>query len=369
MNHHDETLYRVALKNIPKVGAVIARNLVSYCGSVEAVFRENPRRLLKIPGVGKKLISYIRKKSILLEAEEELKYIERHDIQLHFYLDNSYPERLRHISQAPILMYSKGSFDLNADRIISIVGTRQATQYGKLMCGRIISEIAKYNPVVVSGLAYGIDISAHREAIAHNLSTVAVLGNGLGRIYPSSHRSIAKSMLGNGGLLTEFNFNTPPDKENFPSRNRIVAALADVVIVVESADSGGSIITAEFANSYNRDVAAIPGRGNDVMSAGCNKLIKTHKAHLAESGEDIAQLLSWDDENRKPQGVQRTIFADLSEGEQLLVELMRAGEEEDLDILSTQSKMSMSELATVLLSLEFKGVVRSLPGKRYLKLY
>lgn len=369
MNHHSEALYRVALKNIPKVGAVIARNLVSYCGSVEAVFRENPRRLLRVPGVGPKLVSFIRKKSILIEAEEELRFIEKHDIKLHFYLDENYPGRLRHISQAPILMYSKGIFDLNADRIISIVGTRQPTQYGKMMSGRIVRDIARYNPVIVSGLAYGIDITAHREAVAHGLSTVAVLGNGLGRIYPTQHRSFAKSMLPNGGLLTEFNFETPPDKENFPSRNRIIAALADVVIVIESADSGGSIITAEFANAYNRDVAAIPGRGNDSMSAGCNRLIKTHKAHLVESGEDIAKLLSWDDENRKPGATQRAMFADLSEGEQLLVELMQEGQESDLDLLSVQSKMSLGELATVLLSLEFKGVVQSLPGKRYIKLY
>jgi len=368
MNHHNETLYRVALKNIPKVGAVIARNLVSYCGSVEAVFRENPRYLLKVPGVGPKLVSYIRKKSILTEAEEELKYIEQHDIQLHFYLDESYPERLRHISQAPILMYSKGKFDLNADRIVSVVGTRQATHYGRMMCGRIIGEIAKYDPVVVSGLAYGIDITAHREAVANDLSTVAVLGNGLGRIYPSSHRSFAKSMLEKGGLLTEFNFDTPPDKENFPSRNRIVAALADVVIVVESAVSGGSIITAEFANEYNRDVAAIPGRCNDTISAGCNRLIKAHKAHLIESGEDIARLLSWDD-NGKSESKQRVLFAELSEGEELVVELMNNGKEVGLDILSVKSNMALGELATVLLSLEFKGVVQSLPGKRYFKLY
>jgi len=369
MNHQNETLYRVALKNIPKVGAVIARNLIAYCGSVEAVFHENPRHLLRVPGVGPKLVSYIRKKSILLDAEKELKYIERHDIQLHFYLDESYPKRLRHISQAPILMYSKGSFDLNADRIISIVGTRKATEYGKMMCGRIIRELARYDPVVVSGLAYGIDIAAHRESVAHNLSTIAVLGNGLGRVYPSQHHSIANRMLKKGGLLTEFNFETPPDKENFPSRNRIVAALADVVIVVESADSGGSIITAEFANSYNRDVAAIPGRGNDIMSAGCNRLIKTHKAHLVEGGEDIAQLLSWDDENTKAEARQRAMFADLSEGEELLVELMNDGKETDLDLLSVQSKIPLGELATVLLSLEFKGVVRSLPGKRYFKIY
>ncbi|RLD18227.1 MAG: DNA-protecting protein DprA [Bacteroidetes bacterium] len=368
MNHHNETLYRVALKNIPKVGAVIARNLVSYCGSVEAVFRENPRHLLRVPGVGPKLVSSIRQKSNLLKAEEELRFIEKHDIQLHFYLDDCYPERLRHISQAPILMYSKGTFDLNAERIISIVGTRQATNYGKLMCARIIRDLAIYNPVVVSGLAYGIDITAHREAVARNLSTVAVLGNGLGRIYPSQHRSFTKTMTKHGGLLTEFGFETPPDKENFPSRNRIIAGLADVIIVVESAESGGSIITAEFANSYNRDVAAIPGRGNDEMSAGCNKLIKTHKAHLVESGADIARLLSWDDENNKPAATQSALFADLSEEEQLLLELMKDGKEAGLDILSLQSKMSLGELATVLLSLEFKGVVQALPGKRFLRL-
>ncbi len=369
MNHDNETLYRVALKNIPKVGAVIARNLVSYCGSVEAVFREHPRRLLRVPGVGQKLVSNIRKKSILLEAEKELKFIERHGVQLHFYLDENYPRRLRHITHAPVLMYSKGSFDLNAAHIISIVGTRRATDYGRAMCSKIIGELARYNPVVVSGLAYGIDITAHRESLERNLSTVAVLGNGLGRVYPSQHRSVAKRMLEKGGLLTEFNFETPPDRENFPSRNRIIAALADVVIVIESADSGGSIITAEFANSYNREVAAVPGRGNDILSLGCNRLIKTHKAHLVESGEDVAQLLNWDDEKKNPEVTQRTLFAELSQGEQLIVELMKIGEEAELDNLSAQSKMQLGELATVLLSLEFKGVVRALPGKRFLKLY
>jgi DNA processing protein len=369
MNHNNETLYRVALKNIPKVGAVIARNLVSHCGSVEAIFNEHPRFLLKVPGVGPKLISNIRKKSILLEAEEELRYIEKHNIQLHFYLDDNYPGRLRHISQSPILMYSKGNFDLNSNRIISMVGTRKATEYGKRMCAKIISEIAKYNPIIVSGLAYGIDVTSHRESVMNNLSTVAVLGNGLGRIYPSSHRTIATSMLAKGGLLTEFNFNTAPDKENFPSRNRIVAALSDLVIVVESADSGGSMITAEFANAYNRDVAAIPGRSGDMSSAGCNRLIKTHKAHLIESGEDVAKLLRWEDEEAIPHAAQTAMFADLSESEQLMMELLKDEDEGQIDTLAVQSKMSLSELAIVLLSLEFKGLVKTLPGKRYRMIY
>jgi DNA processing protein len=363
--NEEDFLYKIALSKIPGVGGVIARNLVSYCGGAEAVFRCKKQKLMKVPGVGEQLAGNIVDPEVLRASERELHAIRNEDIKCIFFLDAEYPEKLRQYPQSPVLLYTRGSMDLNAERAVAIVGTRKPTPYGKAKCEQIVSELAPYSPIILSGLAYGVDITAHRVAIQHHLATIGVMGSGFGYIYPRTHYSVAKHMMTNGGLITEFGYDTGPDRENFPSRNRIVAGLADAVVVIESARSGGSMITAAFADAYHKDVLALPGRAGDETSEGCNYLIKTHKAHMIENGQDLADLMLWS--NGKPdKPVQRQLFADLSETEQLVVGLIGSDQEVHVDVLALQSKLPMSELASVLLSLEFKGVVRTLPGKRYL---
>lgn len=363
----DDALYRIALKHIPHVGALIARNLISYCGSAENVFKTPVHQLLKVPGVGRTIAANIRNKEVLEMAEAELSLIVDKQIGLCFFLDDGYPDRLKGIDQSPILLYTKGNMDLNPARTVAIIGTRSPTHYGRTACEMVIEQLRSYDPLIVSGLAYGIDIAAHRHALKCGLPTVAVMGNGFRHIYPSQHRNTAVAMLKHGGLISEFSFHTKPDRENFPARNRIVAGLADVVVVIESGASGGSMITAEFANAFNRDVAAIPGRSIDDRSAGCNKLIREHKAHLIESGDDLVKLMGWEIEKDKP-ARQAQLFTDLSDPERLILELLAPSVESGIDQLSHKSKMPSSQLATVLLSLELKGVVRAVPGKRYIRI-
>jgi DNA processing protein len=360
----NDALFKIAIKKIPKVGAVIAKNLISYCGGVENVFKEKKSSLLKIPGVGEKLVGNIQNKKILMEAEIELEKVLKWNIKLLFYFDKHYPERLKPFPSSPILLYKKGTGSLNASKIVAIVGTRKPTEYGKVQCMRMIESLSEYQVTIISGLAYGIDIIAHRASLANNMSTFAVMGSGMGTIYPRQHKKTMLSMLETGGVVTEFDYDTGPDKENFPARNRIIAGMADAILVVESAASGGSMITAEFANYYHKDVFALPGRIGDEKSKGCNALIKDHKAHLVESGEDIAALLRWEAREKK-KDVQRKFFTELSEKERFIVELLGKEKAVEIDLLSYHSKMQISELATVLLSLEFKGLVRAMPGKRY----
>lgn len=365
MNDHADWLYKIALSNIPGVGGVIARNLVSYCGGAEAVFKCKKQKLLKVPGVGEQIATNVTNAEVLRIAERELQAVERENIRCIFYLDDIYPERLRPYAQSPIVLYARGEMNLNPVRSVAIVGTRKPTPYGKAKCEQIIEDLSPYAPLILSGLAYGVDITAHRAALRHALPTVGVMGSGFGNIYPRTHSSVAKSMMDNGGLLTEFGFDTGPDRENFPARNRIVAGLADAIVVIESARSGGSMITAAFADAYHKDVLALPGRAGDPLSEGCNYLIKTHKAHMIESGQDLAELLRWADADPvKP--IQRQLFTDLSDHEQLVLGLFVHDREIDIDSLAMAAKLQLSELASVLLSLEFKGAVRSLPGKRYL---
>ncbi|HLF63729.1 MAG TPA: DNA-processing protein DprA [Saprospiraceae bacterium] len=362
---NEDWLYKIALSKIPGVGGVIARNLVSYCGGPEGVFKCRKQKLLKVPGIGEQLASNIADPNVLLTAERELDAISHDEVNCIFYLDEAFPERLRHVPQSPVILYARGNMNLNTEHSIAIVGTRKPTPYGKAKCEQIVEELEPYRPLILSGLAYGVDITAHRAALRHHLPTVGVMGSGFGYVYPRAHYTVAKHMMTDGGLITEFGYETGPDRENFPARNRIVAGLADAVIVIESARSGGSMITTAFADAYHKDVFALPGRAGDIASEGCNYLIKTHKAHLIENGQDLAELLRWT--SPKPEaGIQRKLFADLTEDEQLIIELIGSDGDKHIDLLATQSKLHLSELASVLLSLEFKGVVRALPGKRYL---
>lgn len=362
-----DLLYKVALTKIPLVGAVTARNLVSYCGSVEGIFKAKKSDLLRVPGVGEQTAGNILHYSALDEAEKEIEFIDRHGITPVFYLDKNYPQRLRSFSDAPVMLYFKGNTDLNHPRIIAIVGTRTPTPQGLTICEEIVEGFTPYKPMIISGLAYGIDITAHRKCLDLGLKTVAVLGHGLSRIYPPQHRKTALDMMERGGLLTEFASHVGPEKENFPMRNRIVAGLCDALIVVETALKGGSIITARQANGYGKDVFAIPGRVKDRFSQGCHFLIKNNLAALVENPEDVATMLRWelsDDMNGRIS--QPALFPHLNDQEQRIVDLIHKEEEIGIDQLMYQAQITNSELASLLLNLEFKGLVRSLPGKRYI---
>ncbi len=360
----DDLLYRIAITKIPKVGAVTARTLISYCGSVEAVFKAKKKDLLKIPNVGETLANNILQQNVLHLAEQEIKFIERYKIQPIFYLDKNYPGRLKHYNDAPLMLFFKGNSDLNHSRIVGIIGTRKPTDRGKAMCEEIVEQLQEYNVLVISGLAYGIDITAHKKSVDLGIETIGTLGHGLDRIYPSAHKDTAEKMIKCGGLLTEFTSGTMPHKDNFPARNRIIAGLADALIVVETARSGGSIITAKFANEYNKDVFAIPGRIKDKYSEGCNMLIKTHLANLMESVEDIKYIMRWEIDDHKNK--QRSLFVELSEIEQKIVDTLKSEESVDIDTLAFKMALAPSILSMNLLNLEFQNIIKTLPGKRYM---
>ncbi len=364
-NLSPDLLYQIAITQIPMVGAVIAKQLISYCGGVKEVFEARKKDLLKIPGIGSATVDCILKQDVLERAEKEIDFIIKNEIQPLFYLDKNYPQRLIHHDDSPVLLFYKGNTNLNTARVIGIVGTRKPTERGRLMCEEIVSDLKKYDVMIASGLAYGIDVTAHRKCLSENVPTVGVLGHGLDRIYPAAHQKTAFQMTENGGLLSEYISKTEPSREHFPMRNRIIAGMCDALIVVETARRGGSMISAEVANSYNKDVFAIPGRVKDPYSEGCNHLIKAHKAYLMESVEDLIYHLRWD-VVEKSEAVQRQFFVDLSEPEQKVVTILQATEQIGIDKLSYESSMPSSELLSVLLGLEFKGMVKSLPGKRYM---
>jgi DNA processing protein len=358
--------YKIALTLIAGVGNVIARNLVSYCGSVEGVFKESKKNLEKIPDVGSITAQAIINHHDFEKAENECRFIEKHNIIPLFYLDKSYPQRLKNCSDAPVMLYFKGSIDLNSQRIVAIVGSRSATDYGKTINEKIVADLKNSKAIIVSGLAYGIDVCAHKAALKNEMKTIGVLAHGLDRIYPGLHRSIAEKMIAEGGLLTEYLTETNPDKENFPQRNRIVAGISDAVVVIEAAKKGGALITAEIANTYNRDVFAVPGRLNDTFSEGCNHLIKTNKAALIESAKDIEYIMGWQEESsKKTKTIQRNLFMELNIEEKSLVDLINQNGSMDIDTICSNMTMPVSKVSATLLNLEFKGMLKSLPGKIY----
>jgi DNA processing protein len=357
--------YKIALTQIPNIGDILAKRLVAYCGSVEAVFKEKKFALEKIPGIGAAYAKQIIDSSIFERAEEEIKFIEKNNITPVFYLDNSYPKRLTHCEDSPVMLYFKGEADLNSEKIISIVGTREATDYGKSLCEKLIADLAVYNPLIVSGLAYGIDVCAHKAAMDNGLKTIGVFAHGLDKVYPALHRSIAEKMVENGGLLSDFMSRTTPDRENFPRRNRIVAGMADATIVIESKKDGGSLITADIANSYNRDVFAFPGKVGDVTSEGCNNIIKQNKAALLQSAADIIYIMGWEQKKKKNAPQQRQLFVELNAEEEILVNLLKEKSPVNVDDICLLAKMPMSKVSSLLLTLEFSGIVKSLPGKVY----
>ena len=295
-------------------------------------------------------------------AQHELSFIEKHNINALTYLEDNFPKRLIQCEDGPLVIFSNGEFNFNSQKVISIVGTRNATDYGKEFCENLIFDLMPHKPLIVSGLAFGVDICAHKSAIKNNLPTIGVLAHGLDRIYPAIHTSTAKQMLENGGLVTEFRSGTNPDRENFPKRNRIIAGLSDLTIVIESSKKGGSLITADLANSYNRDVFALPGRINDTQSEGCNALIKQNKAHLIQSVKDIEYIMGWKaEENIKPS--QTKLFVELTNDEKIIYDILIQQDKIAIDDIAFLAKFPMSKTGSVLLEMEFKNLVKSLPGK------
>lgn len=361
----DDLLYKIAITKVPKVGPITAKNLVSYCGGARAIFEASQKELMKIPGIGKTLAENIRHHDILEEAEKELEFIKANKVQCLFYTDEKYPQRLKHFNDSPVILYFKGNAELNHHRIVSIIGTRTPSAHGKAICEEIVEELADYNVLIISGLAYGIDVTAHKKSVLKNIPTVGVLGNGLSMIYPSEHSRVGEEMMENGGLLTEYTHRAGPDREHFPMRNRIVAGMCDALIVVETKEKGGSMITAELANGYNKDVFAIPGRARDKKFGGCNFLIKNHKALLIESGDDVVNIMRWE-QIEKNKNIQKQLFVELSNKEQMVVDMLKKENEISIDKLSFTTKLQPSEVSSLLLGLEFKGLVKTLPGKRYM---
>lgn len=366
MNISEDLLYKIAISLIPGIGSVTARNLIAYVGSVEGVFREKEKSLMKIPGIGEINAQRVANQNVMDQAKLEVEFILKNQIRPYFYLDDDYPTRLKGCTDAPIILYYKGNADLNESRIISIVGTRNATNYGKEVCDELIRNFAEknYQILVVSGLAYGIDVQAHKSCLKYNVPTVGVLAHGLDTVYPSLHASIATKMLENGGLLSDFPSETKIDRQNFLRRNRIIAGLADATIIVESAEKGGALVTADIANSYNRDVFAFPGRSTDVYSRGCNKLIKLNEAVLIESQADIEKAMNWDIKTNHGKAVQTSLFVELTSEEQKLVDLLKGGDR-FIDEMTIETQLPMNKVSALLLGLEFKGMVASLPGKMY----
>jgi len=358
-------LEEIAFTMIPLVGPVLGRQLITYCGSIEAVFTESKRHLKTIPGIGEEIASQIASASHTFDAAEaELQRMEKEDIRSTFYLDKSYPTRLFHLPDAPLLLYTKGNVNLHPERSVALIGTRKPTPYGKSITEEMIEALASCDITMISGLAYGIDITAHKSCLRHDIPTIGVMGSGMGNIYPDSHLHVAEKMMEKGGIITEFTYETGPDAVNFPMRNRIVAGLCDVLVVIESGIKGGSMITAALANDYNKDVGAVPGRKTDKSSAGCNQLIRQQQAHLVESGEDVIALMSWNKKTRQ-QNFQTNLFTEMTQDEQKIYKLIVGDREKDIDTLAFQSKTTPGELAAILLTLEFKGAIKSLPGKKF----
>ncbi|MCX6310719.1 MAG: DNA-processing protein DprA [Bacteroidetes bacterium] len=362
----DERVYQVALTMLPGIGPVSAKRLVSYCGSAGEVFRQKKNQLLKIPHIGEATATALKNKDVLIKAENELKYCERKAIQILFYLDKEFPNRLKQCYDAPALLYFQGNISLDHKRIISIVGTRKVTPYGEALTEKLLQDFAEQNILIVSGLAYGVDICAHRAALNVGLPTIGVLAHGLDLLYPAAHKSTAKKMIEQGGLLTDFPSGTKLEPENFPMRNRIVAGLSDATIVIESGESGGSMITAEFSNNYNRDVFAFPGRVGDLHSAGCHKLIKKNKAALVESASDILAYLSWDETSINTKSTKQSeLILPMNLDEEKIVAALRDQGNVYIDEICSASGYAMGKVSAILLQLEFAGVVKSLPGKFY----
>ncbi len=363
----NDLLYQIALSFTPNIGPVQAKILVEQFGTAENIFKAKTSHLQHIEGIGQIRASSIKNFDRFNEAEEEMRFIEKFNIRPLFISDEKYPKRLLNCYDSPELLYYKGTADLNTSKIVAVVGTRDNTEYGKQVTEKLVKELSAHQVLIVSGLAYGIDAIAHKAALKNGLPTVGVLAHGLDQIYPSHHNGLAKEMLKDGGLLTEFRSRTKPDKHNFPTRNRIVAGMSDATIVVETGLRGGSMITAELANGYNKDVFAFPGKVTDNKSAGCNYLVKSNKAMLLTDAQDLLEVMGWEEKvkSKKEERRQKELFIELSKEERIVVDILKEKEAVHIDEINLRSNLSSSAIAAAILNMELQGVINSLPGKMY----
>lgn len=357
-----DLLYTLALLQVENIGNITAQKLMRHFGSAEAVFKSSKMELLQFGQIGNTLFKKLKNKAIFRIAEKEINFLEDANITTLFYTDDDYPERLKHCYDAPTLLFQSGKINLKEQRIISVVGTRNITNYGIDFTQKFISELMPLNPIIVSGFAYGVDITVHKAAMDNNLQTIGVLAHGLNQIYPKVHKKYITKMEANGGFMTEFLTTSRPDRENFVKRNRIVAGMSEATIVIESAEKGGSLITASLANDYNREVFAVPGRSTDKWSQGCNNLIKTQQAQLLTSAADLVYQLNWELQKKTTKTIQKQLFISLTEEEQKVYDFLLKGKK-SLDNIALQCNIPVFKLSSILLNMELKSVVKPLPGK------
>jgi DNA processing protein len=363
----NELPYQIGLTLIEGIGDVNAKSLLAYCGSAAEVFKQKEAQLLKIPGIGSIWAkSIVNSKDVLKRAEEEIKFIEKYNIEPIFFTDENYPARLKYCSDSPVLLYYKGTADLNREKIIAVVGTRKPSEYGKEKTQEFVAELKGTGAIIISGLAYGVDVLAHKTALENGLDTVGVVAHGLDRIYPQLHDKVAKRMVGQGGILTDFMSGTNPDAVNFPKRNRIVAGLCDALVVIESKRGGGSLITATIANSYNKDVFAFPGRAGDVLAEGCNGLIKQNRAVLIENAADLLYAMQWQEiEKKQKASKQIPLLINLSDDEKRIMDVFSVKSSLHIDEICQTTEFTISKISALLLQLEFSNIINSRPGKMY----
>lgn len=361
----DELLYVLALQKTKGIGDVIAKKLISSLGSAQAVFQEKTHKLKKLNGIGAITLANLNDQSVLKNAEKELEIIRKKNLKTHYFLDDDYPTKLKYCIDGPILLFQKGNTNFENRKVISIVGTRNMTPYGRDCCEQLIADLKPFNPIIVSGFAYGVDICAHRAALKNGLETVAVLAQGFASLYPSAHQKYEKELLVNGSFFTEFWYYDEPLREHFLQRNRVIAGLSETTIVIESAEKGGSLVTADIADSYNRDIFAVPGRISDKYSKGCNKLIQQNKAIMLNSSIDLISELGWEKASIKKQAIQPKLFEELSETEQLLVNFLQSNGKYQLDLIALENQFTIQQTASILFQLEMKGMIKALPGKLF----
>lgn len=360
-----ELTYLIALQKLPNIGDTTIKKLIDRIGSAEAVYTEKKTNLLKIDGIGLHKIKEIGNSSFLDVAQKEIAFFEKEDIKALDYKHPAYPLLLKHCIDGPSVLFTRGNIDLKNKKIISIVGTRKVTKQGVAFCEELIKELAVLKPIIVSGFAYGTDICAHKAAIKNNLQTIACLAHGLNQIYPKPHAKYVNEVEKNGGFVTDFLTTSSFDRNNFLKRNRIIAGMSEASIVIESAPKGGSLVTADIANSYNREVFAVPGRPTDSMSRGCINLIKKNQARPITEAADLIYHLGWDLEEKSEKNVQTQLFIDLNAEEQNVVDCLKKENKQHIDELAVNSSIPSYKLASLLLDLEMKGVLRPLPGKLF----
>lgn len=361
--NEEKLFYTLALQNVEGVGDVISKRLLSHFNDAEAVLRASSADLKQVEGIGERILGNLRDKHIYREAELELNAINKLGILVSFYTDDDYPNRLKHCDDGPVLLYSTRLLDWKNSKIISIVGTRRHTSQGKEFCQALVEGLTIYNPIIVSGFAFGIDIIAHKAAVDNQLRTVGVLGHGLQDVYPKSHYKYMGAVKERGGFLTEFKTRSSMERENFIRRNRIVAGLSEATVIVESAQKGGSMSTARFANDYNREVFAVPGRVSDKCSQGCNELIKWQRAQLITTAQDVVEMLQWNSSEPNQNAIQRTIFVELTVDEQRIYDYLAVAGKQTMDEIARSCQLVVYKVGVLLLSMELKGVIRPMPGK------